>query len=91
MEQLPGGNLSNAVITEYQKVVRMEPGSKWADEAQHRIDVIQQNIIAYQGVMQQQQGVMQQQFNTYQQNINAQRAQEQAHRDAVLNAALQDR
>lgn len=47
MEQKIGGDRSIWVKDEYRKVVLMDPGSKWAEKAQNRMDAIQQNINAY--------------------------------------------
>ena len=45
-EQQPGGNFSYWSIENYRKVIRADPNSSWAEKAQRRIDVIQQNFNA---------------------------------------------
>ncbi|HZL44653.1 MAG TPA: hypothetical protein VFC28_00370 [Opitutaceae bacterium] len=39
-QQLPSDH-ATAIVTEYQKVIRMESGSEWAKKAQLRIEAMQ--------------------------------------------------
>jgi hypothetical protein len=41
MEQQPGGQ-SYPTVEAYREVIKADPNSKWAEKAQHRIDVLQQ-------------------------------------------------
>jgi len=40
-EQNFSAERAGAIIAEYQKVIRLEPGSKWAGQAQARIEAVQ--------------------------------------------------
>jgi hypothetical protein len=53
MEQGPFGDPSPWAILEYQRVIQMDPASQWAEKAQRRIDVIQQNINADRAIQEQ--------------------------------------
>lgn len=44
IEQQHGGQISHKAIEAYRQVIKTAPGTKWADKAQARIDVIQKNI-----------------------------------------------
>lgn len=45
-EQQPGGDSNYMTVEAYRQVIRTDPNSSWAQKAQRRIDVIQQNINA---------------------------------------------
>ena len=81
MEQQPYGNLSVLVIAEYQKVIQMDPGSKWADRAQQRIDVIRQNISA-------DQAARQQRLDSLQQSIDADRTRNEQRMNALISSGI---
>lgn len=59
MEQPLSSDRAAAIIAEYQKVIRMEPGSEWARKAQTRIEAVQAKIAAKQKADELQKSVLQ--------------------------------
>ncbi len=48
LEQHYSAERAPAIVAAYQKVIQLEPGSKWANQAQVRLDVLQARIRAQQ-------------------------------------------